>query len=71
MSFAAKYPGKCGECGRRFQAGEEVEFRYNDWSEREIVALHDHSDSALLDEIGKKPSEVCPRCFLVHKGECL
>jgi hypothetical protein len=73
MSFAAKYPGTCGECGRRFQPGDQVEYQPGDdpSEDRVLVALHDHADSALLAEVGRKPSKVCARCFMVHAGECL
>jgi hypothetical protein len=71
MSFVAKYPGNCAECGRTFQPGDEVEYRtVEGLPGSQIVALHDHTESALLDEVGHKPAGVCPQCFLVHVGDC-
>lgn len=67
MSFAAKWAGKCAECGESFAPGAEIEYE-----EDSVVLVHKHgAESELLNMIGSKPVDVCHRCFLVHAGECL
>lgn len=81
VSFVAKYDGRCGRCRLRFSAGAKVYYE-----EDEVVLDHDCQDDGpplagggdkydeqlkASKEIGHKPKGVCPRCFLVHVGECL
>lgn len=64
MSFQARYPGSCSNCGERFRPGAIV--RYED----SVLVLDHECDQACGEDIGMKPENVCRRCFLVHNGEC-
>ncbi len=69
MSFEANYPGECQECGSRFPVG---------------ALIDRHIDGALIDRHidGYRHTEcpsprreytrgdACPKCLLVHAGEC-
>lgn len=70
-SFVTKYGGRCGRCGKSFEAGALAAY------EDGVLILDgdDHDDECLApveDDIGRPPpaSAVCRHCFLVHAGEC-
>jgi hypothetical protein len=70
MSFTAKFPGQCGNCGAKFPAG--VELCYVD----DVLTLADEHDCEAKqpedwESFGKPQTGVCNRCFTVHAGECL
>lgn len=71
MTFAAKYPGKCTRCGDGFAVGDPI---YYD-SENQIIAHLGKCEPAqpdpLLMSVEEARATRCPRCFLIHKGECL
>lgn len=64
MAFAAKYRGKCADCGEWFPEGTMI--HYND--DDEIV--HDDCDDGDIAEL-EETGTPCSDCYLVHKGECL
>ena len=66
--FTAKYPGWCARCGQHFNVGDNVRYDVDGLCGE---ACCDVGDEYVTDEVGKKPSGVCPRCFTVHVGECL
>jgi hypothetical protein len=58
--FVAQYGGECAECGDRIHSGEEVRFNDDD----ELV--HWVCDGQRSESV----SAPCPKCFLVHTGDC-
>jgi hypothetical protein len=71
-TFPAEWSGQC-ECGAPFDSGALVAYDYSVKPRRLILQPGDHdceTFAAPMDEIGVKPSNVCPKCFLVHAGEC-
>lgn len=67
MTFNAKYPGRCGDCGERFDVGDFI--KYNG------PGLLVHSDcewaAVTMDDFTLGPREtICPDCYTIHAGEC-
>lgn len=67
MSFAARYPGRCGGCGETFAAGTEIEYTDDDELIHAGGTCPDPPRTPLDLAPGEQP---CPRCRLVHRGEC-
>ena len=62
MSFELKYPTECAECGEPMKPGELARYDAGD----EIV----HA-GVCVKLYEKKPEEKpCPRCTVIHRGEC-
>lgn len=71
-TFAAKYPGTCVRCGERFAVGDPIYYNDND----ELVAHlgkceEKQPDPDLTMTVEEVRAARCPRCFLIHKGDCL
>ena len=66
QGFPARYPGRCGDCGGQFDAGDQV--GYNMAGE----LIHWDADSCSATVFDIRPiEEFCVRCFLIHpKGQC-
>lgn len=61
MSFAAKYPGRCQDCGERFEAGDQ------------ITILHYgtiHADCNAAAPTPERPVTICPKCWLAQPCGC-
>ncbi len=61
MSFTARYPGECADCGDEITPGAVVTYdRHHD-----LVHLRcpGQPDDVTLGEL-------CDRCFCYHAGEC-
>jgi hypothetical protein len=55
--FTAQFSsGECATCGERINAGEEVRF--------------DNDDELVHFSCERAPTTPCPKCFLVHAGDC-
>jgi hypothetical protein len=61
MPFTARYQGRCFICGGRIEPGDSATFTDDD----ELA----HPDCEDVGEPPPKPP--CPRCWMVHAGECL
>jgi hypothetical protein len=72
MSFKATWPGKCGGCGEPFKSGDQVKF-----VDDVILAIACHCDgrsmtlAVLSDTAESARRDRCPRCFIIHAGECM
>lgn len=60
MSFPAFYDDNCVCCGERFKAGSEIE----QWDGSVILSSH------LREKEREALGRACPKCFLIHAGEC-
>lgn len=56
MTFQAKFPGTCGECGGRFPEGAEVKYDLTD------IIIHAVCPDADRLDLTARP--VCPKCFI-------
>jgi len=85
-AFTAKYPGTCHTCDKRFRKGAYVRYDSSDKIVHARDCLDEEDEAPTLeqeeheydsrefpnpDELGHVPPDRCPRCFLVHAGECL
>lgn len=61
MSFLAKYKGECSE-GDRIEVGDEVEYA----SDRSLSHVQCQGTEAPASRRERK----CPKCFMLHAGEC-
>lgn len=61
MSIRAAYKGFCPDCESPIQPGDEIEVTADlDWVHVECP-----------DELAvPRGATACPRCFLIHAGEC-
>lgn len=68
--FMAKYPGKCGGCGERFETGRMVGYL-----EDTLVTedCHGRAEVAAMSpgEVAVARKSMCSKCFCVHAGECV
>lgn len=61
MSIRAAYKGFCPDCGSPVHPGDEIEMTADlDW-------VHVECPDELAVSSG---ATACPRCFLIHAGEC-
>lgn len=60
--FEAKFPGICETCGDGFEQGDTVMYE-------DDALVHADLDDCVSHQrySSQKP---CPKCFLVHAGEC-
>jgi hypothetical protein len=61
MSFTAKYPGECADCGSDIVPGDDVSFDRNDDLVHRVCP--DQPDDVAMGTL-------CDRCFCYHAGEC-
>lgn len=66
MSFLAKWPGECADCGDTFISGTELMYDMD----HNIVHCPTCPDVALIRK-ALREQPACPKCYLIHKGECL
>lgn len=72
-TFLAKFPGVCHNCDGKIIPGMLVKY---DKESKLIMencdeAPDDEEDPFSEEEKRKARAEMCRKCFLVHKGECL
>ena len=61
--FDARYPGRCDANGCRIEEGDRIGFAEGyDRPLCESCWCADKEETA--------PPQACPRCFLIHAGEC-
>lgn len=66
MSFPAKYPGRCADCGEAFPAGTEIGFNADDKTVH-VGGCPEPEPTEMDLRPGERP---CGSCQLVHRGEC-
>lgn len=66
MSFEARFPGRCDDCGGHIDAGDLIEF-----SRREGRRYLRHVECPDDPSVSLRSGEsVCPTCFTVRPCEC-
>lgn len=70
MSFPARFPGTCAECGGRIKVGQEIQgdgtFKRDNEYQHAVV-----SECTGLGDILAVTNPLCPNCFLYHpEGAC-
>jgi hypothetical protein len=63
MSFIARFPGDCEHCEEPVEIGQECVMLDYD---KGLICHH-----RCPAPVQRPAVVVCPRCFLVHAGECL
>lgn len=68
-TFTANYPGTCGECGGKFNAGETIRHSRVFTGEK-LYDRYAHLRCPDPLEAPRREAPTCPRCQLRHPGEC-
>lgn len=62
MTFAARYPGRCGSCDEPIQPGDQVEY-----TDAGGVLVHTDCDDLPHPE---RDAPICPTCWLTQPCDC-
>lgn len=73
MSFAARFPGRCGQCGEPFEIGTGVQYNDDDVLVTADCAAPDAIEQLDVDKHGVMPrgktaADTCKICFQIRSS---